>query len=164
VAATAAVILTSACASTSSAARLATPNDSMSAREVKSGQAPTQVSIGQNIVAACGLSKADAYFSFDSSKLNVADRSPLDEVAACFTRGPLAHRQLDLVGRADPRGASEYNMSLGQARADAVEGYLVGLGVSRSHASATTRGALDASGTDEASWARDRRVDLLLAN
>ncbi len=70
---------------------------------------------------------------------------------------------VNLVGRADPRGAPEYNMTLGQSRADAVTAYLTARGVSPANASSTSRGAEDATGVDEAGWAHDRRVDVLLA-
>ena len=55
-------------------------------------------------------------------------RSVLDQVATCFTTGPLKGRTLKLVGHADPRGGSDYNMTLGQSRADAVADYIIGQG------------------------------------
>ena len=51
-------------------------------------------------------------------------------------------------------------MSLGDNRAEAVKAYLVGLGVSGDKIRTSSRGELDASGTDEAGWAIDRRVDI----
>jgi peptidoglycan-associated lipoprotein len=69
---------------------------------------------------------------------------------------------MNLVGRADPRGTPEYNMTLGQHRADAVVKRLASKGVAKSMMESTSRGAMDAVGTDEPSWARDRRVDILL--
>jgi peptidoglycan-associated lipoprotein len=70
---------------------------------------------------------------------------------------------LVLVGRADPRGEAEYNMNLGATRADAVKHYLAQLGVAGGRLATTSRGALDAQGHDETTWATDRRVDLRLA-
>jgi peptidoglycan-associated lipoprotein len=69
---------------------------------------------------------------------------------------------LNLIGRADPRGAPGYNLTLGQARADAVQKYLVDKDVAQGNAQSTSRGAMDATGTDEAGWAHDRRVDIML--
>jgi peptidoglycan-associated lipoprotein len=80
-----------------------------------------------------------------------------------MTSGPLAGKNIQLVGRADPRGEAEYNMNLGAIRANAVEHYLAQLGVSGSRLATTSRGALDAQGHDDATWAVDRRVDLRLA-
>jgi peptidoglycan-associated lipoprotein len=71
---------------------------------------------------------------------------------------------MKLVGRADPRGASDYNMTLGQSRADAVEKYLGNKGLQKGKVESTSRGAMDATGTDESGWNRDRRVDILLGD
>ena len=87
----------------------------------------------------------------------------LDQVATCFSSGPLKGRQLKLVGHADPRGSSDYNMTLGQSRADSVAGYVVGKGLDKSKTESTSRGAMDATGDNEPTWAKDRRVDVLLA-
>lgn len=130
------------------------------------GTQPTSgvVSISDEIRRACGIADEDAYFSFDSSHILSADISPLDAVARCFSSGPLKGRSVRLVGHADPRGSSEYNLTLGQGRADSVQGYLSGHGLSRGHIATTSRGSYDATGTDEAGWAKDRRVDVMLGS
>jgi hypothetical protein len=84
-------------------------------------------------------------------------------VAKCVTTGALKGRTLHLVGRADPRGTVEYNFVLGESRADSVSSYLEGLGVDSSRITSTSRGKLDATGTDEPTWQLDRRVDVDLA-
>ena len=71
---------------------------------------------------------------------------------------------MQLVGHTDPRGTDEYNLGLGTRRAESVRTYLQRLGVPATRLGPTTRGELDASGSDEAGWQRDRRVDLQLAN
>jgi len=131
-----------------------------------SNPSPTasNVSISDEIRSRCGISDADAYFPFDSARVTSTDRTPLDEVVKCFTQGPLAGHSLKLVGRADPRGPSDYNLTLGQSRADAVSSYLAARGMSKDKAQPTSRGAMDAAGTDEGGWQRDRRVDVLLGN
>lgn len=103
-------------------------------------------------------------FSYDDSDLLPADRDVLQQVAECLTHGPLQGKSVELIGRADPRGTEEYNLGLGSRRANSVKTYLERLGVPSAHLSPNTKGALDASGTDEASWQRDRRVDLQLMN
>lgn len=120
------------------------------------------VHISDEIVRACGISEPDAYFAFDSARLTESDTRVLGQIAGCFSSGPLKGRQMNLVGRADPRGAQEYNMTLGQSRADSVEKYLESKGLQKTAVQTTSRGAMDAVGTDEPSWARDRRVDILL--
>ena len=168
----AAVLAFSAFVATGCGASTQAPPATPSHVQNASAKAPTKsdaatasdVVVSPDILRACGLPDADAYFSFNSSQVTSTDRSPLDAVAKCFTSGPLTGRSLKLVGRADPRGSTEYNMTLGQSRADAVAGYLEARGVGAGRASSTSRGAMDATGTNEATWARDRRVDLMLAN
>jgi peptidoglycan-associated lipoprotein len=103
-------------------------------------------------------------FDFDRFELVPADREVLEQVATCLTTGPLHGHAVHLVGRADPRGTEEYNLGLGSRRAASVQEYLERLGVSAGQLSETTRGALDADGTDESGWHIDRRVDLELAS
>lgn len=103
-------------------------------------------------------------FDFDEAALLPEDRDVLEQIAKCVTSGPLRGRKLALIGRADPRGEVEYNMVLGEHRADAVRTYLTHLGVHEDKVSQTSRGELDAEGKDEAGWRMDRRVDLLLAS
>ena len=122
----------------------------------------SNVVISEEILRACDIPDADAYFAFDSSRLTTFDHGPLDQLATCFTRGPMAGRRLRLVGHADPRGAAEYNVTLGQSRADSVAGYLLGHRLGTTQTSTTSRGAMDATGQDETGWAHDRRVDVYL--
>jgi peptidoglycan-associated lipoprotein len=103
-------------------------------------------------------------FGVDEAELLPADRNLLEQVAQCLIRGPLQGRSVQLVGRADPRGTDEYNLGLGTRRAESVRTYLERLGVPTGRLSPTTRGELDARGTDQASWQRDRRVDINLVN
>ncbi len=120
------------------------------------------IAISDEIRAACGIPAEDAFFAFDSAVIASTDVAPLDAVARCFTTGPLAGRSMRLIGHADPRGPSDYNMALGQHRADSVEGYLDRRGLQHSRVAATSRGAMDATGQDEGGWAHDRRVDVQL--
>lgn len=130
----------------------------------KAPDSPTAsaVRISDEILEACGISKPDAYFAFDSANVRPDDARVLEQLAACFTSGKLKGRTLKLVGHADPRGGSDYNVTLGQSRADAVAGYIVAKGMDKAKTESTSRGAMDATGSDDPSWARDRRVDVLL--
>lgn len=130
----------------------------------KAPDSPTAsaVHISDEIRQMCGIDDAEAYFAFDSAKLDGRESRALEKVAECFEKGPLKGKIVRLVGHADPRGTSDYNMTLGQSRADAVKGFLSGK-MDKAKVETTTRGAMDATGTDEPSWARDRRVDVLLA-
>ena len=130
----------------------------------KAPDSPTAsaVRISDEIVKACGINEPDAYFAFDSANVRAEDSKVLVEVVTCFTTGPLKGRTLKLVGHADPRGDSDYNMTLGQSRADSVAGYMRSKGMDKAKTESTSRGAMDATGSDDPSWARDRRVDLML--
>jgi peptidoglycan-associated lipoprotein len=130
----------------------------------KAPDSPTSsaVRISDEIVKACGINEPDAYFAYDSTNVRPDDSKVLQQVVVCFTTGPLKGRTLKLVGHADPRGDSDYNMTLGQSRADAVAGYMRSKGMDKGKTESTSRGAMDATGADDPSWARDRRVDLML--
>jgi peptidoglycan-associated lipoprotein len=122
------------------------------------------VNIAEDIRRACGVSDAEAHFAFDSARVSSGDHPILDKLVRCFSSGPLAQRHMRLVGHADPRGGEEYNLVLGGSRADGVKGFLVDRGLSVEQVASSSRGEMDARGTDEGSWAEDRRVDILLAN
>jgi peptidoglycan-associated lipoprotein len=122
--------------------------------------------VSEQVATLCRLpeSKVAPNFEFDSTAVTDQDRPVLEALAKCLSDGALRGRELSLTGRADPRGEPEYNMSLGESRADAVRRYLHDLGVKAERLRATSRGELDATGTDEPTWALDRRVDIDLAN
>ncbi len=124
------------------------------------------VNVSEELAAACKLRFNDPStapkFGFDQSQLGADDTDVLAQIAECVSTGPLAGRGLYLVGRADPRGEGEYNMALGDRRATSVRDYLSGRGVEASNLSMSSRGEIDATGTDESGWQRDRRDDILL--
>ena len=122
----------------------------------------SNVNISPEILRDCNIPDANAYFPFDSSHLTAFDHGPLDDLAMCFVHGPMAGHKLRLIGHADPRGPTDYNMTLGQSRADAVRGYLAHQGLGEARVTTTSRGAMDATGHDETGWAHDRRVDVYL--
>jgi len=148
------------------AAASGTPNRQPESKPVALPDSPTasRIVIARDVLDACHIADGDgdAYFAFDSSRLTSNDLPPLTAVAQCFASGPLTGRKVQLVGHADPRGTDEYNMTLGQSRADVVALYLTAHGVSPVNATSTSRGELDAKGVDESGWARDRRVDVML--
>ncbi|HSD90548.1 MAG TPA: OmpA family protein [Kofleriaceae bacterium] len=130
--------------------------------------ASPNVAVSDDLAHRCKLELSNPdqapKFSYDDSELLPADREVLQKVAECLIRGPLQGHSVQLVGRADPRGTDEYNLGLGTRRAQTVQSYLERLGVPSTRLSPTTKGEIDASGSDEAGWQRDRRVDLELAN
>lgn len=125
------------------------------------------VNVDNDIIKACNLKFENIEdapkFDYDSEALTQGEKSVLEAIAKCLTTGPLKGRAVDLVGRADPRGETEYNMTLGAKRARSVHSFLGNLGVPGDKLRDTSRGELDATGTDEVGWRKDRRVDVRLA-
>jgi peptidoglycan-associated lipoprotein len=100
------------------------------------------------------------HFDYDSRDLPPDSRAVLQRLAGCVTTGSLKGAKVLLTGHCDPRGEYEFNMVLGAERAENVRAELTQLGVQASKVTTSSRGKLDATGTDESSWARDRRVDI----
>jgi peptidoglycan-associated lipoprotein len=125
------------------------------------------LAVSSDIAALCGIKAAagiESKFDYDKDELTAEDRDVLGQIATCMTTGKLKGKAVALVGRADPRGTAEYNLGLGSRRASSVGGYLQRLGVAQPQLAITTRGAIDATGTDEAGWRQDRRVDIQLTS
>lgn len=122
------------------------------------------LNISDEIRKACGLTDAEAYFAFDSAHVRPEDQRILKKLADCFSTGALKGREMRLVGHADPRGSADYNLTLGGRRADNVKAVIATQGLAAKKIATTSRGAMDATGTDEATWAKDRRVDVTLGD
>jgi peptidoglycan-associated lipoprotein len=132
----------------------------------KPGDVPTRsnINISDDIRKACGIPDAEAHFAYDSANVRPQDQAILQKLAQCFATGPLKGKTMRLVGHADPRGDEEYNMVLAGRRADNVKGAIAGAGLDSSRMATTSRGEMDATGTDESGWERDRRVDIMLGS
>jgi peptidoglycan-associated lipoprotein len=140
-------------------------NDKLLERLTADQQVSPTLALSGDIVQMCGIKAsetANPNFDYDKDELAPEDRAVLDQLATCLMTGALKGRALNLVGRADPRGTEEYNLGLGSRRAQSVSTYLTRLGVGSPQLAVNTRGSLDATGTDEAGWAKDRRVDITL--
>jgi peptidoglycan-associated lipoprotein len=133
------------------------------ARQPDASSTRSSIAIEDRILRACG-DIPSAHFAFDSSQIQPDAAAALGALERCLDGGPLTGKRLRLVGHADPRGETEYNLGLGQRRAGSLGAYLNAHGVAESRLTMTSRGAFDAVGTDEESWARDRRVDVVLAD
>jgi len=131
-------------------------------------QVAPSIAVSEEILRACkqdlGSVEKAPKFDFDESDLLPQDFSVLKVIGECFATGPLKGMRMILVGRADPRGTLTYNEALGARRAGSVASYLATVGVDSGNIKQVSRGKLDARGTDEATWAIDRRVDILLGS
>jgi len=119
------------------------------------------LNVEQTILDLCPGVKP-AYFRYNSSQVKTGFRDTLVALADCLKNGNLKDKKLLLVGHADPRGTDDYNLALGGRRAGSVQSALVELKVSRSQLETSSRGELDATGTTESGWNKDRRVDVKL--
>lgn len=99
-------------------------------------------------------------FDFEAAEVTGDARATLQRLAECVTKGTLKGSRVLLTGHCDSRGEDEFNMSLGAQRAEVVRTFLSGLGVPAERISTSSRGELDARGTDEAGMQQDRRVDI----
>jgi len=163
-----AAILTALLAGCSSGVKLndvPVEDKSATASGVGSGQNNAQSGVA-NVVAdkvGNGIGPAGTahvvYFDYDSFVIK-AEARPIIESHARFLQAN-KQRKAMLEGHTDERGGREYNLALGQKRAEAVQRALVLLGVPDSQIEAVSYGKekTAAQGTDEASFAKNRRVE-----
>ena len=148
-----AAALAGACAaSTSQTAPTVNPQASRGASD-----APT---VGAAVAPSAGTqcSLAAAYFPYDSNELDPTARAVLERDAECIKRSPGARAVI--VGMTDPRGSEDYNLALGERRAQTAIRYLSALGVDAAHLDSRSTGEEYAAGSDESGWASDRRAEI----
>jgi peptidoglycan-associated lipoprotein len=107
--------------------------------------------------SACDLKTV--YFGFDEATLSQEARVILDTDWQCLSKQP---GRIVVAGHTDERGTTEYNLALGERRAEAVRKYLIGLGADPQKSKPLSYGkerAVD-PGHDEAAWAKNRRVEI----
>ena len=102
------------------------------------------------------------YFATNSAHLTTAARALLREKAAILERNPAL--TLTLTGHADARGAADYNQRLSERRAEAVQRFLVELGIATQRLTSEGRGeeAPAMPGAGERVWQRNRRVEFMI--
>lgn len=102
------------------------------------------------------------YFQFDSSKI-AEDQVQRIETNADFMKKNSA-LNIRIEGNCDPRGTQEYNLALGERRAQSAKSYLMNLGVNADQLSTVSFGEekLLLFGHDEISWAQNRRDDFVI--
>jgi peptidoglycan-associated lipoprotein len=107
------------------------------------------------------LAKRSIYFDFDSYSVKDDYQQLLGQHAQYLKSHPQRH--VLIQGNTDERGTSEYNLALGQKRAESVRKALSLLGVPDSQMEAVSLGKEkpQADGHDEAAWAQNRRADLV---
>ena len=106
------------------------------------------------------LSGAVAHFEFDRDQLTADGQDKLQKVAEAMKAHPAAHVRIS--GHCDELGTEEYNLALGQRRAEVAKRYLVALGVDASHVDTISYGEERPAdpGHNEKAWAANRRDEL----
>ncbi|MBW7470115.1 peptidoglycan-associated lipoprotein Pal [Marinobacter sp. M216] len=101
------------------------------------------------------------YFDFDTAEIKAEARDVLVAHAQFLANNP--GQQVRLEGHADERGTKEYNLALGERRANAIQRFLVVNGASRGQMETVSYGEEKPAvmGSTESAWAQNRRVELV---
>jgi peptidoglycan-associated lipoprotein len=104
------------------------------------------------------ISSDRIFFDTDQSEVDAEDQPILQSQAAYLRQH--ANVRVSIEGHADERGTREYNLALGERRANAAKNYLASLGIDAGRISTISYGKErpEATGSDETSWARNRRA------
>ena len=106
------------------------------------------------------LRNVSVFFEFDSAMLTKDAQEKLTNVATILAQHP--ELKVRIEGNADERGSEQYNLALGQRRADSAKKYLADLGVKGEQITSISFGAEKpkATGHDEEAWKQNRRDDV----
>jgi len=98
------------------------------------------------------------FFDTDKSDVDDPDKATLQNQAAWLQKNPQV--RVTIEGHADERGTREYNLALGERRANSAKNFLASLGIDPGRLTVISYGKErpDALGSDEASWAKNRRA------
>jgi peptidoglycan-associated lipoprotein len=115
-----------------------------------------------DFLASVGQAGDRIFFETDSYSVDDRDRATLDTQVAWLQRYP--NVRVTIEGHADERGTREYNLALGDRRANAAKNYLASRGISASRMTTISWGKErpEAIGSDESAWAQNRRAVTVL--
>ena len=104
------------------------------------------------------------HFALDKYDIDAESRAILDSQAAWLAKWP--NVAVSLEGHCDERGTREYNLALGDRRANAAKNYLAARGINPARISTISYGKERpiALGSDESSWAQNRRAVTIVLN
>jgi len=139
-----------------------TPGDSGALTEAGGPPAPVVAAPRMRTPAQAEHTLATVYFPFDGYKLSDAARQALSRTAEWLRAHPQA--VVRVAGHADERGTSEYNLGLGQRRAESVRSFLVASGIADKSLRPVSMGeeVPAREGHTEAAWAANRRVEFTI--
>jgi peptidoglycan-associated lipoprotein len=104
----------------------------------------------------------DTFFAFDASTLDTEAQEALRQSATWLRQNP--EYRIRIEGHCDERGTEQYNLALGDRRADTALSYLATLGVDRARIQTVSYGEERPfeEGANESAWAQNRRAHLVL--
>ena len=113
-------------------------------------------------VEAEGFEPQPIYFDFDRSSIRVEARGVLEKTAAFLKENSGVHIRIE--GNCDERGTNEYNLALGERRANSAKLFLVSLGISPDRIRTISYGEERplALGSSEDAWTKNRRDDFVV--
>jgi len=129
--------------------------------EAVSDQSVAGVSITSKSTATQAvLANAVVYFDYDQSNLTAKSIQALKGVSDLMKRNQKI--TISIEGHADERGTREYNLALGQRRAESVASYLIANGVSRNRLITKSYGEERplSLGSNDTAWSKNRRVEI----
>ena len=128
--------------------------------EVKTVKASSSMPENISLNSMAIFANATVYFEFDKSSLTSKSIQTLKSAVDALNENSTI--EVTLSGHADERGTREYNLALGQRRAESVSDYLVLNGIKKSRITVKSFGEEKplAYGQDEASYAKNRRVEI----
>ena len=148
-------------ATTATEATVAPPSDFVKEQTTTEEVLPADIEELNRVAQAKGYIQ-DAFFAYDESTLSPDAQAALSTSAAWLKKN--AQYSLLVEGHCDERGTEQYNLALGDRRANTAKEYLVTLGVDGSRIRTVSYGEerpFD-PGHDEAAWAKNRRAHLVL--
>jgi len=153
-------MITAGCSSKSAVAPTDTADTSVSPEATPSAVVSTPSGYGFDEFQTGPL--GDVFYEFDSSELSADAAGQLKQNAAWM--GANATAATLVQGHCDERGTSEYNIALGERRADSAKEYMVRLGASAASIETVSYGEERpfAQGHDEAAWSKNRRAHFVL--
>ena len=127
---------------------------------------PSGPSVGsmEHFLQAVGQANTVVYFDTDRYNIDAEDSAKLQTQAQYFSQYPNVNFTIE--GHADERGTREYNLALGERRANSAKNYLVSLGIPASRIRTISYGKERpvALGSNEAAWAQNRRAATVTIN
>ena len=145
----------------SASTRVSVTADSAATGDVTSERPRTTVNTA--IATVFGQRVQAVFFDYNEADLRPEAKDLLKRAAEWLTQGPNRSIVFHIEGNCDPRGTEEYNIGLGERRAQSAREFLVSLGVEAARMQTVSYGEERASGTSEGapeirpSWAFDRR-------